>query len=405
MHRPNTPCQYSFSQRWPLVYAALVSALLLPLAACSGTNGNGDGPIPTGGFGEECRGSQVSSVDEQINSVTTSLSGISDLVGGIGILGDIQKGVNDAREVVGKHAETVCQQADKGDLAVAEYERYKACLENAIAAAEEMESQLKMPNSLGAANQAAWALQADAYSIVENAKCERPSEQEAAAMVAQADGGTGQSGAASGTKERGVKMKQKGAMTLVAADDANMAPKTVSLEGYLLCQRRQADGSYVDVPQCNRSTLTEGDRIKFGFKTSQDARVYLFLYNDTGQFQMIFPAPGIDNEAIGGEKYFLPPDSWLELDDVSGVTEYIHLVAAAHKVAELEKLRGADVPPNQQREVQLATRGKLEGFMRRGVKQPTKTITLQAGAQNVTTAPVNVEDLDVVGVEFEIRHE
>jgi len=180
----------------------------------------------------------------------------------------------------------------------------------------------------------------------------------------------------------------------------------LSLEASLLCQRQTSSGSYENVASCQGATLKEDDRFKVTFKVDDTARVYIFVYNSTGQFQMLFPDQGIDNELVAGREYTLPSGTeWFELDEVSGVTEYIQVVVAKGKVAELEKLRGLRLPPGKQRTQALQARAILEPIISRGVKPKANKITLDkgTGSETVSASVFNVSSKEgVSGVEFRI---
>ncbi len=226
-----------------------------------------------------------------------------------------------------------------------------------------------------------------------------------------------------------------GSLTLVPQGSQSLQTcQSVALQATLLCQRQTSPGQYVEVPNCNGSSLREGDRFKVDFRTNIDASVYFFLYNSTGQFQMFFPDKNTPNQTQSNTSYQLPPgDNWIALDNVSNVMEHLQIVASTYPLKELEEQRGANIPPTPKGTPQktvrkmrgriepLATRGRIEPLATRGRIEPLATrggiynggtLVLEASTPG-KTAPaagalppvkINATGQDVAVVEFIIRH-
>jgi hypothetical protein len=190
--------------------------------------------------------------------------------------------------------------------------------------------------------------------------------------------------------------------------------ENITLTAYLICQRKIGTKKFVDVAECTETPLKEGDRVKIGFRSDRDARFYVFNYNDTGLFQMIFPDRGIANELEAGRDYIIPPDDWLELDDQKNVTERLQVVASLEKIQQLEDLRGAYFEPKasaggskpKRSKAAVKTRGLLEPVLTRGFKQKgRKAVKLDVGAKDpVETVPMVVTKPGVNVIEFNIIH-
>lgn len=199
---------------------------------------------------------------------------------------------------------------------------------------------------------------------------------------------------------------KEGAPTLEAK--AETQPE-VSLTTYLLCQRRE-QGRFVDVPACTKTPLAENDKVRFGFKVSEPAYIYVLNHNDTGLFQMLFPDKGVPNKVIAEKDYIFPPDSWLELDDQSGVIEHLQVIASVEPIPELEAQRGVYIEPGKGASKRpskqaIKTRGVIEPLLTRGFKQKSKPVMLDVGdASPVSTIPMVSKRKGVVVNEFEIIH-
>ena len=204
----------------------------------------------------------------------------------------------------------------------------------------------------------------------------------------------------------------KSPSNVIMPSSAPSAAASITLTAYLVCQRR-VRGAFVDVPDCTKTPLSEGDRIKIGFKANRSAHFYIFNYNNTGLFQMLFPDHGVANKIEAEREYLIPVDGWLELDDQQNVTEHLQVVASIERLPQLERLRGTYVESNarsktRQRHSKVAvqTRGLLEPVLTRGFKQKAKKpIKLDVGEANpVMTVPMVTTRSDVNVIEFKLRH-
>lgn len=282
----------------------------------------------------------------------------------------------------------LCQDAEAGRVSQAYYEKRRTCMDNALSAMRVMESDLVNLKERDP-QEAAWAIESKLAWIQGAVQCDNE----------QAPGLTIPSG----------------------------APK-VELTAYLLCQRKAGSG-WEDVPNCDGAELREGDRVRFGYKTAAPARIYILAHNSTGQFQMLFPDPGIDNESTPNADTFVPGDDWFVLDDVGGVTEVVQIVASAEKLPELEALRGKDFPPqsapvagggngNANKGPQVKTkpkaapeayktRGLLEPIIMRGFKAQSKgkaPVRSSVGQAEVATVPAVNTLPGASAVEFRVIH-
>lgn len=202
----------------------------------------------------------------------------------------------------------------------------------------------------------------------------------------------------------------KSAAPAAAATDA----ASISLTAYLICQKRQADGTFRNVPNCNAVPLTKGDRAKIAYEVNAPAHVYLFATNATGQFQTLFPEPKQDNRVAPGERRFLPEgNAWLEPDAVAGVTELLKVAASTKPLAELEALRGRDDPPGavggwRSSEPVRAFHALASGMSSRGwdIVRPSAPVDLPMGdgGERVSVVPVVSQHSGLAVVELRVMH-
>jgi hypothetical protein len=279
----------------------------------------------------------------------------------------------------------LCEDSTAKAISRQYYERRRECLDQALIAmramdmvlAEKLNSAKDVPSELANSKEATWELESKLSWLQEILAC--PKEGPAIPVAS------------------------------TASPDQN-----ITLTAYLICQRKVGTRKFVDVSECTEATLKEGDRIKIGFRSDRDARFYVFNYNDTGLFQMIFPDRGIANELEAGRDYILPPDDWLELDDQKNVTERLQVVASLEKIQQLEDLRGAYFEPKTKSgggkprasKAAVKTRGLLEPVLTRGFKQKgRKPVKLDVGAKEpVETVPMVVTKPGVNVIEFKLVH-
>ncbi len=236
-----------------------------------------------------------------------------------------------------------------------------------------------------------------------------------------------------------------GAMRLVSNNgQIPLTCQKINLEAELTCERQTQPGVYSPVASCNGATLRQGDRFKVSVSTTQDANLYFFLSNSTGQFQMFFPTKDTSNRTRGGARYKLPQDNpndpdraWLYLDDVTNVIENIMIVAASAPIQELEEhrdindpggkgvftqkaqgirgriepiaSRGGRIEPiaSRGRRIEpIASRGRrIEPIASRGADYQGGTMLLAAEDNNVQLdSRITTDGFDAVAVEFTIQH-
>jgi hypothetical protein len=301
----------------------------------------------------------------------------------------VKSGFDDLQRDYDVQAMRLCKDR-RGGMSEAEYSARRTCLDRTLTTMRTMKLLLESGKD---SKEIAWVIDAKLESLSDSLSCDIPATP-------------------AGTTVAGTDMHF---MT-----DAGK-PKVggeVTLEAALICQRKVGAGKYEDVPDCNRAVMKEDDRFKIAFQTAGPARVYLMIYNDTGQFQMLFPDPGADNEVAAGQQNILPADSWFELDDTSGVMETIQVVASNYKIAEFEELRGTDIagasktPVGRKAmpKVAMKTRAIVEPIMFRGVKTGKKPAALSKPASGGSSAalkaiPVVTSRPDVAAVEMWIDHQ
>ena len=180
----------------------------------------------------------------------------------------------------------------------------------------------------------------------------------------------------------------------------------VALTAYLVCERREGVG-FAPVVDCQGAQLSAGDHVRVGFEVTAPAHVYVLNHNDLGQVQMMFPAPGQENRVLGGQRYFLPADDWLELDAQGGTTEQLRIVAAAQPVPALEALRRFAGEPGWSPEVAARADAFAERVAQRGFTRPGTPVRLAAehGVGTPTlTLPMLQSGPDVAAVELRVEH-
>lgn len=185
--------------------------------------------------------------------------------------------------------------------------------------------------------------------------------------------------------------------------DAGGSPVTVSVAA--LCERLEGD-HFVAEPACAGAELVEGDRLMLRITADGPAWVYVLNGNTTGQFQLLYPAPGEDNLLPVGQEVVVPEaETWWVLDDVSGVTEHIQVVAASEPLELLESLRGREQPPGGRSSLAEArVRGWLEPVTTRVHRQVGQPIRVSAGDHEVETIPMMARRAAPSVLEFGIRH-
>lgn len=365
-----------------------LAALPVALLACTGSEVRDDGPRPTSSSRCDL---QIESTQKTTSNLSAKLDYALIEVEGKASYDNFQEvkvGFDQIQRDFDLQSYKLCQDFDSGRVSQGYYEKRRTCMDNALSAMRVMENDLVSLKERDP-QEAAWAIESKLAWIQSAVQCE--------------EGGAASSAPASSAPE-------------------------VELTAYLLCQRKVGQG-WEDIPSCDGAELKEGDRVRFGFKTDQAARIYILAHNSTGQFQMLFPDPGIDNESVPGADTFIPGDDWFVLDEVGGVTEIVQIVASLDKLAELEALRGKDFPPQaaptaaggpkattikvdaKPRPAAQAykTRGLLEPWISRGFKTKNKAkapvrASVGQGQGEVATVPAVNKLPGAAAVEFRVIH-
>jgi hypothetical protein len=113
------------------------------------------------------------------------------------------------------------------------------------------------------------------------------------------------------------------------------------------CRFKKKRGGYEAVRSCNGETFQENDQVRFSITPMSDGYVYLLLFNESGQAQMLWPTPSDDNHVTQKTAYTFPTDpvysGWWEVDHVKDVKEVISIIFSRERVDRLESLRGVEI--------------------------------------------------------------
>lgn len=166
--------------------------------------------------------------------------------------------------------------------------------------------------------------------------------------------------------------------------------KALGLTVEARCERRRSGRFEPVVGACSDTPLTEDDRYGLTVEPSEPAWVYVLAYNDRGQSQLLFPAPGANNRVASTTVKAV-------LDDVRDVTEHIIVVASLTQQPELEALRsdGRSGDSGARGAARLvATRSFVDAVRSRGFRQPAATVTdprrLVASGPGVATVELSI---------------
>ena len=99
--------------------------------------------------------------------------------------------------------------------------------------------------------------------------------------------------------------------------------------------KRAADGSAVAINFNQRVGIVKGDLFKIYISPLSGAYAYLFLHDEGGDLQLLFPDDFslFKNPSYLGARYFVPEgDHWFALDDAPG-TERFYLIASAERLS------------------------------------------------------------------------
>jgi len=141
-----------------------------------------------------------------------------------------------------------------------------------------------------------------------------------------------------------------------------LAPLTLSMN--VIGQRRETDGSYIEVLVGEGSILRSRDHFQVHLETNNAAYVYVLLYDSQGKASQLFPDPKAPQPGFveGGRKAAIPDkDLWFWLDDNPG-TETIYVLASEEPMSDIRELLRKMEKANE------AERKRLAGEMKQQIK-------------------------------------
>lgn len=157
----------------------------------------------------------------------------------------------------------------------------------------------------------------------------------------------------------------------------------IRVEFNLIAERRQSNGTWVEVPVREGSLLRTHDQFQVHIQPQSEGYVYALIYDSSGKVSLLFPSEyQADNRVRPGTEYILPQGGlFYELDEVPG-TETIYLIASATPMDDLawllekmEKAGDADVVADLMKN-RIRTRG-----IARIVPGKTQSYALTNGAK------------------------
>ena len=150
--------------------------------------------------------------------------------------------------------------------------------------------------------------------------------------------------------------------------------------------------------------MWEGDQFKIDFHSDQDLYIYVFLSNDSGQRQTLFPRGNTPNRIFALQRNSLPKNSWFTLDHVGPVTEKIYVIYSTAPVDAFESLRNVNIKPKDGRsQMKLKT---LAMSSVRGVHLPNTNQQLTLSVSDTLDDQRHFIGQDKVNrVEFELYHQ
>jgi hypothetical protein len=161
--------------------------------------------------------------------------------------------------------------------------------------------------------------------------------------------------------------------------------------------KRAADGSAVSIDFNERVGIVKGDLFKIYISPLSCAFVYLFLHDEGGDLQLLFPDDFslFAKASYLNSRYFIPEgDHWFALDDSPG-TERFYLIASAERLNALESLVSsyASASPDKKGAARQAVLDEI-ARVRRQYNQLTvtaeKPLTVAGGIRGINA---NVEKL------------
>ncbi len=175
---------------------------------------------------------------------------------------------------------------------------------------------------------------------------------------------------------------------IVLAKESSSPPIAgpIALTINLIGQRKEADGSYIEVLMHEGSVLHSHDNFQVHLETSRYAYVYILLYDSQGKASQLFPDPKIEQPGfVPGLRQIVIPDddSWFWLDENTG-TETVYVLASEKPMADIRGLlaRMESVDDAGQKRASQEIKERI-AVMQRGVGGITKgqaaTYTLSDG--------------------------
>jgi hypothetical protein len=191
-----------------------------------------------------------------------------------------------------------------------------------------------------------------------------------------------------------VQKAQKPAVTTESKEEIALNSKplvhqetaALNLRMNIIGQRKESDGSYVEVLVNEGSVLRSRDNFQVHLQADRPAYVYILIYDSEGRASQLFPDPKIEHLGAleAGESLVVPQaGSWFWLDDSSG-TETIYVLASEKPMNDirdlLAKMQTADDRAQRRASEEISERIAV---MQRGVggvtKGQTVTYTLSDG--------------------------
>jgi len=156
---------------------------------------------------------------------------------------------------------------------------------------------------------------------------------------------------------------------------APAAPAPLTLSMNIIGQRKESDGSYIEVLVNEGSVLRSYDNFQVHLQTNRPGHVYVLIYDSQGRASQLFPDPKIAQlgSVAGSKPVVIPgPDLWFWLDEHPG-TETIYVLASQAPMQDIQellaKMEKADDSAKQQVSQEIKRRVKI---MQRGVGGITK---------------------------------
>jgi hypothetical protein len=181
-------------------------------------------------------------------------------------------------------------------------------------------------------------------------------------------------------------------------------PQTpIRFEATLKC-RALVGQEYQELSSCQSRALWEGDQFKVDFHSDQDVYLYVFLKNDSGQRQTLFPRGNTPNRLPAMQRRSLPFNDWFTLDDVGPVTEKIYVIYSSSPVPAFESQRNLnDKPHENKNHLKLKT---LAMRSVRGVVLPDSKHQLKLSVSDTLDDQSHFIGRDEINrVEFELFHQ